>query len=63
MTRKHYIAIAEALSRTRPERPWLRAQTCTHWAQWAVTRDAIASTLQLDNQRFDRALFIAATER
>ena len=78
MTRKHYIALAAALARTRPDindRPFT-----THSAvgnntmvnhisydaaadAWTAVRDAITDTLDADNPNFDRKRFIAATER
>jgi hypothetical protein len=68
MTRKDYVGLADAFARTRPERPEHPAETPLDglrngWReQWLVTRDAVASVLQYDNPRFDRARFIRATE-
>lgn len=59
MTRKDYIAIADAIRRAEPvamiesERPILRQA-------WARTADHIADALQADNCRFDRYRFLRA---
>ena len=59
MTRKDYIAIADAVRRAEPvamiesERPILRQA-------WARTADRIADALANDNPRFDRGCFLKA---
>lgn len=64
MTRKDYVALADAFARTRPNPLTVDVgkPAITLRAQWNVTRDAVASVLQADNPRFDRARFIRATE-
>ena len=66
MTRKDYIAIADALAQTTPyylgdkqETEQLREAR----AQWECTRKAIADVLAADNPRFSRQRFYAATEK
>lgn len=61
MTRKDYIAIAEALtdSQLSNARSLEEAQ---HWhAQWSTCVVTIADVLAADNPRFDRQRFYAAT--
>ena len=60
MTKKDYIRIAAALRDTLlidcPTTEYLNGAKAAHMS--AITR--IASTLQLDNPRFDRSRFLAA---
>ena len=57
MTKKHFKAIAEAMSDIRPENvPVMRNDR----AQWAVTVYRMAELCQSDNPRFDRVRFYAA---
>jgi hypothetical protein len=58
MTRKDYIALAEALAGVRPDPNELVSQ----FYAWEACRDAIARALSSDNYRFDRARFNDATE-
>ena len=53
MTEKDYIAIAAALSATRPTLD----NTLREISQWTRTRDALADVLADDNPRFDRDQF------
>ena len=63
MTKKDYSIIAAVLAKTRPD-DVLRAQgVCTpSRSLWAYTVCEMADALKLDNARFDRSRFIAATE-
>ena len=70
MTAKDYRALAAALAATRPD-PVVteyQGQTNTYTdgisrGLWDRTRDSIADVLAMDNPRFDRARFDAATEK
>lgn len=59
MTRKDYIAIAEALAKTRPN----PVTTPVQWYQWEADRAAIADVLAADNSRFNRQRFYDTTEK
>ena len=65
MTRKDYVAIAEALSNTKPRQgaPFATARLyeCAY-RTWANTREAIADALAADNPQFDRGRFYVACE-
>jgi len=67
MTRKDYVALADAFAQTRPignpSDPSLRGRIFQHrMSQWLLDRDLVAIKLQRDNPRFDRARFVRATE-
>ena len=59
MTRKDYIAIADALAQTRP----VEDLSPDQWDQWDNDRATIAVVLSADNPRFDRERFYTATEK
>jgi hypothetical protein len=64
MTRKHYIAFAEALRTSRPyiaNRSTREQRACTQI--WQNTRFQIMNVLAADNPHFDRHRFIEATEK
>ena len=54
MTKKDYVAIADAILSARNERETNAAQAITNVASY------IADKLECDNPRFDRARFLAA---
>lgn len=60
MTRKDYVALAEALNTayeqasTRPDWGWERT--------WEASVYAVADTLEQDNPRFDRERFVKACQ-
>ena len=61
MSRKDYVKLAEALSRTRPRLDTRKADTVgPARLQWVWTVVGIADTLQTDNTRFDRGRFYKA---
>lgn len=73
MTRKDYIAIANAMRKGRPIQDTLPSpmiHDMPRWQdnqqhklrQWEYDRMAIADALAIDNPRFDRARFYAACE-
>ena len=64
MTRKDYIAIAEALSRARPDNidPIVIRCPVDAWDQWLRDRRRLADALYADNPRFDRDRFYSACE-
>ena len=55
MTRKDYVAIADALRSSQIYEP-----TARH--QWTKTRDRIADAFEQDNPRFDHDRFYTACE-
>ena len=65
MTKKDYQAIARAIHQTLPyadREPEHVMNECEEqvFDQWRMTRDAVASALEDDNPRFDRARFVEA---
>lgn len=56
MTRKHYVMLAAALARSKPERFHAGAED----AQWRWDCRVIAEALAADNERFDRERFLKA---
>lgn len=63
MTRKDYVALAEALSLTEPSKSVDSQGVITpQWHVWLVTVDSIANTLAADNPRFDRDRFLKACQ-
>jgi len=58
MTRKDYELIASALNASMPDPDWFAEMSA-----WRAARDKIANELQIDNPRFDRERFVAATEQ
>lgn len=65
MTRKDYIALAEALSMARAQVSIITRQAASHAAMVALDHacDRIADVLAADNARFDRARFLTAARR
>ena len=59
MTRKDYVAIAEALRKVQPA---LDDHGGSLHLQWAIDRTAIADVFENDNPRFDRERFADACE-
>lgn len=55
MTRKDYVKLAEAFRSTEPT----FEDSPTYYA-WRDALDAVADTLQADNDRFDRSRFLFA---
>ena len=66
MTRKDYIAIADALAQTRPDStmldPIVVKESVEIWDQWLRDRRRVADVLASDNPRFDRQRFYDACE-
>ena len=56
MTKKDYIAFADALKRERPADHW----DANKHVQWNLDVRAIAAVLARDNARFDRERFLTA---
>lgn len=64
MTRKDYERIASALYRTKPDR-YADGPTdgeAPEYRTWRSVRDALASTMAIDNERFDRHRFMRAAD-
>lgn len=61
MTKKHFIALAQALADARPCSP--QDDTPALWTQWEIDRNNIAVVCARFNPQFDRTRFIAATEK
>ena len=58
MTRKDYVAIAEAFADSRPS----AVTTPVQFYQWEDTRNKVANVFAEDNPRFDRQRFYKACE-
>ena len=61
MSRKDYIAIAEALSQSRPIA--LSEHGQAQLSQWQADINAIADVLAQDNPRFNRERFVEACSK
>ena len=64
MTRKDYVAIAEAFRSSRPNISAIADADVAYGAEtaWRNSRNAVANVLAADNPRFDRTRFNKATE-
>lgn len=58
MTRKDYVAIANAMKETKPE--GINRNCLASLLQWKKTADNLAEILELDNPRFDRDRLLIA---
>ena len=63
LTRKHFIAIAEALRTTRPNGDADEPLQALLVRQWHADRERIATVLRNENGAFDRYRFYAWTEK
>lgn len=57
MTKKHFIALANALKSVRPDKSDYKA-----WDQWQNTVGAVASVCEQQNAAFNRSTFYKACE-
>jgi hypothetical protein len=58
MSRKHFIALAEALKHEKPSKNW----NANKMAQWKLDVKAIADVCCEFNNNFDRSRFLSACE-